>query len=100
MPHGPIAGQMTFKLADEVFAGSDKSFADSVPLRRRGTPDEVAVFVCFLLSDDSRYATGTTHSVDGGFTTARYRNVFFQDGTSTQNKPTNMSTKSYTKMQF
>jgi NAD(P)-dependent dehydrogenase (short-subunit alcohol dehydrogenase family)/quinol monooxygenase YgiN len=67
---GPIAGQMTFKLADQVFAGTDKSFADSVPLRRHGTPDEVAGLVCFLLSDDSRYATGTTHSVDGGFTTA------------------------------
>jgi hypothetical protein len=26
--------------------------------------------VAFLLSDDSSYATGTTHSVDGGFTTA------------------------------
>ena len=24
----------------------------------------------FLLSDESSYATGTTHSVDGGFTTA------------------------------
>ena len=59
---GPIAGQMTFKLADQVFAGTDKSFADSVPLRRHGTPDEVAGLVCFLLSDDSRYATGTTHS--------------------------------------
>lgn len=67
---GPIAGRMTFKLADQVFAGTNKSFADSVPLGRHGTPDEVAGLVCFLLSDDSRYATGTTHSVDGGFTTA------------------------------
>lgn|GEM_PF-36356 len=67
---GPIAGDMTFTLADQVFAGTDKSFADSVPLGRHGTPDEVASLVRFLLSEDSRYATGTTHSVDGGFTTA------------------------------
>lgn len=54
----------------QVFAGTDKSFANSVPLRRHSTPDEVAGIVCFLLSDDSRYATGTTHSVDGDFITA------------------------------
>jgi NAD(P)-dependent dehydrogenase (short-subunit alcohol dehydrogenase family) len=66
---GPIAGRMTFKLADEVFAGSKKTFAARVPLGRHGTPEDVAGLVSFLLSDDSSYATGTTHSVDGGFTT-------------------------------
>jgi NAD(P)-dependent dehydrogenase (short-subunit alcohol dehydrogenase family) len=67
---GPIAGRMTFKLANEVFAGSNKTFAETVPLGRHGTPEDVAGLVSFLLSDDSSYATGTTHSVDGGFTTA------------------------------
>jgi NAD(P)-dependent dehydrogenase (short-subunit alcohol dehydrogenase family) len=67
---GPIAGRMTCKLANEVFAGSKKTFAETVPLGRHGTPEEVAGLVSYLLSDDSRYATGTTHSVDGGFTTA------------------------------
>jgi NAD(P)-dependent dehydrogenase (short-subunit alcohol dehydrogenase family)/quinol monooxygenase YgiN len=67
---GPIAGRMTFKLADEVFAGTGKTFAETVPLGRHGTPKEVAGLVSFLLSDDSMYATGTTHSVDGGFTAA------------------------------
>ena len=67
---GPIAGRMTFKLADEVFAGTSKTFAETVPLGRHGTPEDVAGMVAFLLSDDSGYATGTTHSVDGGFTTA------------------------------
>ena len=41
-----------------------------VSLGRHGTPEDVAGLVSFLLSDDSSYATGTTHSVDGGFTTA------------------------------
>jgi NAD(P)-dependent dehydrogenase (short-subunit alcohol dehydrogenase family) len=67
---GPIAGRMTFELADEVFVGSDKTFAEMVPLGRHGTPGDVVGLVSFLLSDDSSYATGTTHSVDGGFTTA------------------------------
>jgi NAD(P)-dependent dehydrogenase (short-subunit alcohol dehydrogenase family) len=67
---GPIAGRMTFKLANEVFAGSNKTFAETVPLGRHGTPEDVAGLVSFLLSDDSSYATGTTHSVDGGFTAA------------------------------
>jgi NAD(P)-dependent dehydrogenase (short-subunit alcohol dehydrogenase family) len=67
---GPIAGRMTFKLAEEVFAGSQKTFAETVPLGRHGTPEDVAGLVSYLLSDDSSYATGTAHSVDGGFTTA------------------------------
>jgi aryl-alcohol dehydrogenase len=67
---GPIAGRMTFKLAEQVFAGSEKTFAETVPLGRHGTPEDVAGLVSYLLSDDSSYATGTAHSVDGGFTTA------------------------------
>jgi NAD(P)-dependent dehydrogenase (short-subunit alcohol dehydrogenase family) len=60
---------MTFKLAEEVFAGGKKTFAEMVPLGRHGTPEDVAGLVSYLLSDDSSYATGTAHSVDGGFTT-------------------------------
>jgi NAD(P)-dependent dehydrogenase (short-subunit alcohol dehydrogenase family) len=39
---GPIAGRMTFKLADEVFADSKKTFAETIPLGRHGTPEDVA----------------------------------------------------------
>lgn len=37
-----------------------------IPLRRIGTPEEVADVVNFLMSDDSRYITGQSIVVDGG----------------------------------
>jgi NAD(P)-dependent dehydrogenase (short-subunit alcohol dehydrogenase family) len=40
--------------------------AASAPLRRAGTPDEIASVVTFLLSDEAGYVTGEAVSVDGG----------------------------------
>ncbi|WP_108659168.1 SDR family NAD(P)-dependent oxidoreductase [Acuticoccus kandeliae] len=39
-----------------------------MPLRRAGTPDDVAGPILFLAGDDSRYVTGQVLVVDGGFT--------------------------------
>jgi NAD(P)-dependent dehydrogenase (short-subunit alcohol dehydrogenase family) len=44
-----------------------KMIANSVPLGRFGTPDEIAKAVVFLASDDASYITGTEVFVDGGF---------------------------------
>jgi 3alpha(or 20beta)-hydroxysteroid dehydrogenase len=46
-----------------------KHFPDNmltIPLGRPGQPDEVATFVVFLASDESRYATGAEFVMDGG----------------------------------
>ncbi|MFC8180534.1 SDR family NAD(P)-dependent oxidoreductase [Rhodococcus sp. NPDC057297] len=40
--------------------------AESVPMKRAGTPDEIAGAVSWLLSDDASYATGTTIRIAGG----------------------------------
>ena len=40
---------------------------ESIPLRRPGTPAEIANVVCFLASDRAAYVTGTVLAVDGGF---------------------------------
>jgi NAD(P)-dependent dehydrogenase (short-subunit alcohol dehydrogenase family) len=41
---------------------------DNTPLRRLGTPEDVADVVAFLASDAARFITGQTIYVDGGFT--------------------------------
>ncbi|WP_220447450.1 SDR family oxidoreductase [Nonomuraea deserti] len=38
----------------------------TVPMRRVGTPDEIAGVVAFLLGDDAAYVTGEVVSADGG----------------------------------
>ena len=51
----------------EAGAQQLKLVAQSIPLGRLGTPNEIAKAVVFLASDDSSYITGTELFVDGGF---------------------------------
>ncbi|OUM86759.1 MAG: hypothetical protein BAA01_03980 [Bacillus thermozeamaize] len=50
---------------DERFVGR---ILERTPLRRLGTPEEIAAAVAFLASDLSGYTTGETLYVDGGWT--------------------------------
>jgi NAD(P)-dependent dehydrogenase (short-subunit alcohol dehydrogenase family) len=38
------------------------------PIRRVGTPDEVAKMVLYLVSDDASWVTGSSFTIDGGLT--------------------------------
>ena len=43
-----------------------KSVIDSIPLKRMATSDDVALSICFLLSDWSRHITGEILNINGG----------------------------------
>jgi NAD(P)-dependent dehydrogenase (short-subunit alcohol dehydrogenase family) len=45
---------------------SSKVFEQMIPLARHAAPDEIAQAVVFLASDESRFVTGHTLTVDGG----------------------------------
>lgn len=48
---------------------AERDVVSRIPLGRLGTPDDdLAAAVAYLVSDDSRYVTGTTIKVDGGYT--------------------------------
>ena len=43
-----------------------EEFSSRTMLKRLGQPDEIAKAICFLLSDDASYITGTVLDVSGG----------------------------------
>ena len=45
-----------------------KNYEKKVPLKRMGTPQDIAPAVSFLLSDGAKYITGQNLIVDGGWT--------------------------------
>jgi len=51
---------------NKAISGVKEAIEALTPLRRWGTPDEVADVIVFLASDSARFVTGETVSVDGG----------------------------------
>lgn len=62
---GFIETEMTAKLSEDVVAG----WRAGIPLKRGGTPEDVANACVFLASDLSAYITGQVLHVDGGMLT-------------------------------
>ena len=59
---GFIDTEMTKKLSQQ----GKEAFLQAIPLRRFGTPEDVAMVVSFLVSEDAGYVTGQVINVDGG----------------------------------
>lgn len=59
---GFIDTRLTDVLSDDL----KQAALTQIPLKRFGTPDDIAAAVAFLVSADARYITGAVLSVDGG----------------------------------
>lgn len=59
-------GYITTSMTENLPESITKMFVDLIPMKRFGSPEDVARVVKFLLSDDSAYITGQVIGVNGG----------------------------------
>lgn len=59
-------GLVKTKFADALYSADEEAAAQIYPLKRLGTPEDVAQLVGFLSSADAGWITGETVRVDGG----------------------------------
>jgi|SRR5277367_4068935 len=62
-----VEGRYFAKIAKEDPAALEKYLADHLPIRRLGTPEDVAGVVGFLCSEQASYMAGAVVAVDGGW---------------------------------
>lgn len=62
----PIWSRDAGKIPLSVIEETKMRMAESTPMKRNGTPEEVAAAVCFLLAPESSYILGAEIFVDGG----------------------------------
>lgn len=54
------------ELRGTPYAEMEATRLDSIPMKRAASPEEIAAFIHFLISDDAKYITGQALSQDGG----------------------------------
>ena len=59
-------GMIDTDMTRAITAGAHEQWAERIPMKRLGTPDEVASAVLFLASDEASYITGHVLAVNGG----------------------------------
>jgi NAD(P)-dependent dehydrogenase (short-subunit alcohol dehydrogenase family) len=73
---GVIETRLGVPAQDEAaYEAGIRRFADRIPLRRIGQPEDVAAAVAFLASDDARHVTGVDWLLDGGQTLQSWANA-------------------------
>jgi glucose 1-dehydrogenase len=63
---GPGAIRTPIDASEESDAAAEAKLMAEIPMRRWGTPDEVAQLAVYLASDAAAYITGSTFFIDGG----------------------------------
>ena len=61
---GPIDTPLVKEMHDAV---TRRAYLQAIPMDRYGTPEEAAAAAVYLALPESRYITGITLPVDGGF---------------------------------
>lgn len=73
---GVIETRLGVPARDEAaYSAGIERFAQRIPLRRIGQPEDVAAAVAFLASDDAKHVTGVDWLIDGGQTLQSWANA-------------------------